>query len=514
MQQPRTLTVEEELARVHQFSIEGEHEKVAQLCKGVLLVDPGNHAATAALGTALFEMGKDGVYEALYWFWRDRKANRRNPFSLMNYGLCLSQLGHADEGIEDLQRAVALMEKNGNSPADKAIAYNNLGNTLERLHRHKEALAALEKGLSYDPDDAFAHYNRGIALMRLNRHREAIRALNTSLIFGAMGDTRANDADAYYNRAMGHFLLGDLKQGFADYEARLLTTENDKPNFGLDPTLKLQPGEAVTGKRILIHCEQGLGDVIQFMRFVPMLVERGASVLLMVHREMLPLFDGTLGEHIRVLEPGESIVGIYDRWDAIMSLARYFGVEREDQIPAPWAYQPPNDRVAVWEKALDDVKIGHPRVAVCWAGYFRHKNDAHRSIPLKTFAALFDAPVEIVSIQQIRQEDMEEFSVLQKQHAVKAIQLSDLRNAAAVLKNVDLVVTVDTSIAHLAGTMGIPTWVLIPAYSTDWRWQLERADSPWYPSVKLYRQPKVGDWDSVLRQVRADLTEFASVQKG
>lgn len=510
MQQPPILTVEEELARIHQLSIEGRHETAAQLCKGVLTVDPENHAAMAAMGTALFEMGNSRIHEALYWFWRDRKANRRNPFSAMNYGLCLSQLGHADEGVEDLERAVALMEKNGNSAGDKAIAYNNLGNTLERLHRHKEALIALERGLRYDPDDSFAHYNRGIVLLRLNRHREGITALNTSLAIKAMGDNRSNDADAYYNRAMAHFLLGNLKQGFADYEARLVTTDNEAPNFGLDPALKLKPGEDVAGKNILIHCEQGLGDVIQFMRFVPMLIERGAHILLIVHREMRPLFEAMHGENIRVLETGENIVGIYDRWDAIMSLAHYFGVEREDQIPAPWAYEPPTERIAVWKKALDEKNIGHPRVAVCWAGNFRHKNDAHRSIPLKTFATLFDAHVEIVSVQQIRQEEEDEFAALQGAHGVRAIRLTDLRNTAAILKNIDLVVTVDTAIAHLAGTMGIPTWVLIPAYSTDWRWQLERTDSPWYPSLRLYRQTRIGDWPSVLARVRDDLTELAA----
>jgi hypothetical protein len=250
------------------------------------------------------------------------------------------------------------------------------------------------------------------------------------------------------------------------------------------------------------------------MRFTPELFRRGAKVLTIAHSPIKPLL---YDPRMNVLPAGQKLAGRdvegeadavrYDRWVGICSLPYYIGLEREDQIPPPWRLFP-GDAVEVWGPRLGPSSF---RVGVCWAGNFQHKNDRHRSVPLSIFAKLFELPYDFVSVQQARQGEEEELAALCKRHSnLTALALDDFRNTAAVLLNCHVVVTADTSVAHLAGTLGIPTWVLIPKFGTDWRWQLERTDSPWYPSVTLYRQTKIGDWRSVLDRVKRDLAETAA----
>jgi Flp pilus assembly protein TadD len=490
------------------YAMAGDHPSAMAMFRGVLVHEPENFEAIERLGTSLFETGK--LHEALYWFWRGRKINRRNPIALSHYGLCVAQLGHPEEGLADLERAAHHTAKTPLSPAAKALIYNNLGNTLERLGRHEAALVALDKGIAFDPSDPFPHYNRGIALLRLNRHREAIASLDHSLELRAPATdsvSRLNEADARYNRAMARLLLGDLR-GFADYEARLTSSENDTPNLNLPADKKWQ-GEALTGKTILIHAEQGLGDTIQFLRFVPLIRERAGNVLLRVHDKLTPLVRDIPGVTVLELAAGDTVEG-FERWAALMSLPLYLGIDTEQDLPPPWQPSIEPERVARLRASLDP-PANELNVGVCWAGNFQHKNDAHRSIPLAKFGAIFEAKANFVSIQQMRAGETNEFAALQRRHPfLSALWLDDLRDTAAAIAALDLVVTVDTAVAHLAATLGVPTWILIPAYSTDWRWQLGRTDSPWYPRATLYRQPKVGDWQTVLDHVTRDLDAMAA----
>lgn len=501
------LSVGEALDLGCELAITGEHDKAMGWFRGVLKHEPTNFEATLRLGVSLFETGK--LHEALYWFWRALKLSRRHPLALMNYGLCLGQLGHADEGLPFLERAAKFIEKDlGFTIAAKAMVYNNLGNTLERLDRYAEALAALDKGIAYAPDDAFPHYNRGIALIRLNRHRDGIAALDRSLsLRPASSDSpsRLNEADARYNRAMARLYLGDLK-GFEDYEYRLLTSENKLPNFGLNAAKKWTGAEPIEGKRLLVRCEQGLGDTIQFLRFLPPLIARGANVKVICHRESRVLIEQIEG--VEIPEVGTPFE--FDLWVPLMSLPLCAGVASEADIPPPWAPIGDGDSNMRWRPQVR--RPGLVNVGICWAGNWLHKNDRHRSIPLATFAKLFEAPgCNFVSLQQMRAEDTEPFLDLTRARSnLQALWLDDWRDTAAVIRNLDLVITADTAIAHLAASIGVPTWVLIPAFATDWRWQIERTDSPWYPAAKLYRQKKIGDWASVISRVRADLSATAA----
>lgn len=493
----RDLSIGQALDLGAEMAIRGAHASAIGLFKGVLVHEPANFEAIERLGSSLFDLKR--YEEALYWFWRGRKINRRHPMALTNYGLTVAQLGHWDEALPDLGRAVYFSDES--SPEVRALVYNNLGNTLEKLQRYPEALTALDKGIGFNANDPFPHYNRGIVLLRLNRHHEAIEALNRALALNH------NDADARYNRGMGRLLLGDLKGGFEDYESRLLTSENTVPNLGLPAARKWTRGVPLQGRTILVHCEQGLGDDIQFFRFLPALVAKGAAqVLVMSHSATAPLLAVMQG--VTVLTPGMTIPD-YDYWVALMSLPLALEMDASN-VPPPWAPIMGRASSVGWPYSRRPT----PRVGVCWAGNWLHKNDAHRSIPLRTFSALFSAGVDFVSLQQLRPEDVEPFKDLLGHHSnladVTANSLIDLAN---IIQSCNLIITVDTAVAHLAGSLDVPTWILIPKFSTDWRWQLERTDSPWYPSVRLIRQKTIGDWASIIDDVRAELTSAADTLK-
>ena len=477
------LTLDQALDHGAALHAAGDHEGATGLFRGVLLHEPQHFEAIERLGASLFE--RKLYHEALFWFWRGKKLDRRHPMALTNYGLCLSQLGHPDEGLPDLERAAYQAEKLGTSNDVKALVYNNLGNSLERIGRYPEALAALEKGIRFNPQHAFAYYNRGIVLLRLNRQHEAIDSLNRAL------ELNPSDHDARYNRGMGRLLLGDLKNGFADYESRLLTTENDKPNLGMPADRKLWPGVSIEGKTILVLCEQGLGDDIQFFRFLPLLKDRNPrEIQIVAHKASKPLLDGM---PVTIRDEGEEI-GPYDHWVALMSLPYILGID-ETNLPPPQKLEIDAAWIAQWKWPEKNLQVG-----VCWAGNWRHKNDSHRSIPLEEFARVFDTPgCDFVSLQQLRPGEVEAFAKLQSERPnLKAYAFSDFRDTAGAILNLDVVLTVDTAVAHLAATLGVPTKILVPAFSTDWRWRLNRTDSPWYPSAELYRQPRIGDWDTPL----------------
>lgn len=502
-----SLSIGQALDMGFERAMAGDHKGAMALYRGVLLHDPTNFEAILRLGVSLFETGDS--HEALYWFWRGRKISRRHPLALTNYGLCLSKLGHHEEGLENLSRAAQIAEKNKETiaPAVMSLIYNNLGNTLELIGQYKDALVALDRGISYRQNDAFPHYNRGIVLRRLNRPQEALAAFDRCIeLHGVINPAtvaHVNNFDAIYNRGIVHLTFGNLKQGFADYEYRLITSEAEVPNFGL-PIDKKWRGEGINGKTVLVYCEQGFGDTIQFVRFLPRLVSMGAKVQIIPQTQLRGVIQVP---GVEELPPGQKLD--YDYWVALMSLPMMFGIESERDIPPPWWPSPDGVRLTQWARQIDSISPnrGRTRVGICWAGSFRHRNDSHRSIALKEFAKLFSAPhCDFISLQQMRAEDTETFATLKKTHAnLSAILFDDFRDTAAAICQLDLVITVDTSVAHLAASLGVPTWILVPAFSTDWRWGLERTNSPWYPTARLFRQSKVGDWRSAIEDVRRHL---------
>jgi Flp pilus assembly protein TadD len=518
------LTIPQALEMGSGMAAQGNHAGAIGMFKGILEHEPENWDVINRLGASCFEDGR--LYEAFWWFHRAREANPKQPRALTNYALTLSQLGQTEKAIPDLERACALGEKQDLSASERALNYNNLGNALERLGRYQDAEQALRRGIAYDPTDPFPRYNLGIVLMRLNRHIEARSQLEKSLALQeeAAGDTvsRLQDADAHYNLGINYLLHGEFEQGWEHYESRLLTSEcgqpHGQPNLGLPAETKWKVGESIEGKRIVVHCEQGVGDAIMFMRFLPLLRrENPAEILLIAHRAIRHLVDI---EGVRILQPMEKIfwngskeaLGLdiketFDCWVAQMSLPLYLGLDTEEKIAEvpPWTPRIPAAKLTEWAHVRKEGKLN---VGLCWAGFWKHKNDAHRSLDLRALKPLFEAPsTNFISVQQVRPQD--ELAVEEMKTAypnLAFLDVQDFGDTAAVLLHCDLVISVDTSVAHMAGTLLMPTWIFIPKFSTDWRWQLgDRTDSPWYPTVHLWRQPKIGEWGSVIEAMALSL---------
>ena len=263
--------------------------------------------------------------------------------------------------------------------------------------------------------------------------------------------------------------------------------------------------EPIAGKTILLHAEQGFGDTIQFVRYAPLLAGRGARVVCEVQPELQPLLAQLQSADITVTPKGTPLPA-FDLHCPLLSLPLAFGTQPET-IPAAIPYlAAPAARLAEWR---DRLPPGGPRVGFVWSGQPSHKNDANRSIPLKRLAGLFkNAPLRCFSLQsQMRETDNEALQDLPNLVHV-GDSFRDFADTAAVIALLDVVVSVDTAVAHLAGAMGKPVIVLLP-YAADFRWLRDRDDTPWYPSAKLFRQPVFGDWDSVIDRLQDELRQLA-----
>jgi hypothetical protein len=309
-----------------------------------------------------------------------------------------------------------------------------------------------------------------------------------------------NNADARHNQALSLLTLGDCRRGFAGYEARWLRSGmTRRRSFGKPLWL----GEFPLGRRtLLIHAEQGLGDTIQFARYVPMLARGGTQVALEVQpplKALLSRLDGVAS----VVARGEALP-VYDLHCPAGSLPHALRTELTS-IPANVPYLTADDeRMAKWCERLG--RLPQPRIAIAWSGSQQHANDRNRSIALARLAPLFGTQEAaagkgcFISIQrELRAGDAEALARLPNMtHVGNA--LDDFDDTAAVLALSDLLISVDTSVVHLAGAMGRPVWVMLP-FQPDWRWLLDRDDSPWYPTARLFRQTQPGDWDRVIMRV-------------
>jgi tetratricopeptide (TPR) repeat protein len=406
--------------------------------------------------------------------------------ALINRGNALAALGRLDEALAQYDALLAT------DPAHPALHFNR-GVALGQLGRHADAIAAYDQALVGRPRHPATHLNRGAALQALNRHQEAIESFENVLALVPA------DPDAKHNAALSRLTLGDYRKGFAQYEARFARSGMPGHRRGLGKPLWL--GEfPPQRKTILLHAEQGLGDTIQFARYAPLVARMGAKVVLEVPAELSGLLGQLAG--VTVVERGAPLPA-FDLHCPLGSLPLALGTEAAS-IPAEIPYLAASDeRIAHWRGRL--AGLAQPRVAFVWAGAAAHPNDRNRSLPLAQLAPLLDLePVSFISLQ--RELSSEDAATLAGMGRVTSLgpELRDFDDTAAVLALCDLAIAVDTSLAHLAAAMGRPTWILLPL-RPDWRWMLDRDDSPWYPGARLYRQPAAGDWPSVVARVRADL---------
>jgi tetratricopeptide (TPR) repeat protein len=463
----------------------GHLDTALVLIQTALRHDASRADGFASLGLVFHLFGR--FKEALISYEEGLALDPDNGELLNRRGVALLELGRPLDAMESFERLLAI-------DPDHLDALGNYGNALIKLNRPAEAIAAYDRALAAAPENPGLLTNRAVALRRLDRPHEALMSANRALV------GNPDFAQARFVESVARLTLGDFAAGWRGYEARWSVGLLASQRRGF--TAPLWSGkEALNGKTILLHAEQGFGDTIQFVRYAALVAERGAAkVIVEAQRELVPLLAGVAGA-TAVLARGDPLPA-FDLHCPLLSLPLAFATEL-GSIPARLPYlAPPAASVAAWR---DRLPRRRPLIGVAWSGDRIHDNDLNRSIGLETLAPLFDLPdVGFVSLQyDIRERDL---PVLSKLPTLQRFEqrFRDFADTAAAISLVDAVISVDTAVAHVAGAVGKPLLLLLP-FAADFRWLRERQDSPWYPTARLYRQPKFGDWDSVIGALRQDL---------
>ncbi len=484
----------------------GRLDDAAALCRKVLTSNPKDTAALHLLGIVRWRQGdaKDAVEhlrkaaarspasadiqtllgvilqeghdaeKAVRHFQRAFEIDPTRPAHMSNYGYTLALLGR------DLDRAETLLRRAAAAEPRNAAFRRNLAHLLERADRPAEALVEAEAALAVDPSFPEALITATLVLRRLGRLPEVLPH------FDRAQRAAPHDAEVHWNRALVHLLLGDLPRGWQGAEWRFQAHQ-------VAASVYPQPrwdGSAAPHATLLVHHEQGFGDTLQFIRYVPRLRERVGRVVFVAQRPLVRLLEGFDGIDELVEGRTDRPVAVHaDLQVSLLSLPGIFQTTLEN-IPATIPYLQARERWTLPEGC---------RVGLAWEGSAEHKANRARSCQLMDFAPLADIPgVTFYSLQlgaAGRQAPPPGMRLIDW-----TARLHDFADTAGLVANLDLVIAVDTAVVHLAGALGVPTWSL-HAFHGDWRWLLERDDSPWYPGMRLFRQPKPGDWASVMRQV-------------
>lgn len=402
-------------------------------------------------------------------------------------GETLRALGRNEDALPHLQQAVAL-------EPSLAHAYGNLAAVLVALDRPQDALRWAQESLWRATDKAVAHCDLGSLFGRLNRTREAIRQFDLAL------EMQPGNPRAHYFRALMRLSLGLMPDAWAEHEARLTLPASLSGSRFFTET-RWTGEQDLNGRTILLHAEQGLGDTIQFIRYVPLVTARGATVLVEVQHDMRRLCSGIL-RATQVFEAGEALPP-FDLHCPLMSLPAAFGTD-VDSIPSAVPYLRVDPAIkAAWSDALGPRR--KMRVGLAWSGSAQHAADRNRSVPLNLLAPLLhrtDIAWHIIQrdIRDADRQPMDAFPLLSDHSAA----LTDFSQTAGLIACLDMVISVDTSVAHLAGALNVPVWLML-AHAADWRWMQDRDNSPWYPSARLFRQKQRGDWAAVIQQISMGL---------
>ncbi len=436
-------------------------------------------------GAALLSLGR--VEEALKSCQTALALKTAHAGAFCNIGIIYQTLMRYEDALASYDKAIAL------NPA-YAQAFNNRGNALRRLGRQREAVASFDRAIAIHPDET-AYNNRGNAFAQLLRLDEA------EIDYGKALSLRPDYPEASVNLAYVKLIQGRMAEGWEDYEKRWMKKDFQHQRPNLDAPR--WTGDDIRGRSILVHDEQGLGDIIQFSRYVPLLADRGAKVTFLVPAKLEKLLNTLPGS-----VPIVTSIRPEDKFDVqcpLLSLPRCFNTDLTN-IPAPVPYLAADpERCSVWR-----AKIGTHgfRIGVCWHS---KPNIPERSFPLRELHRLSQKPgVRLISLQK-------EYGLDQLQSLPPGMTVEDFTaeldsgpdaflDTAALMMQLDLIVTSDTSIAHLAGALGRPVWIAL-AFSSEWRWLLGRSDSVWYPTVRLFRQEKAADWGPVFERMAAALTE-------
>lgn len=516
-----TINLDEQLQIAQQLHSQANFSAAESLYRKLLKTYPKHPGILSALGTIAFQ--QDQLTQAVILFNKSLKIEPQQAAAQSNKGIALVRLNRFAEAEESFKQALTI------NPTD-THAYNNLGNVLQDNGKLKEALSCFEQLIKLDPQNTHAYNHRGNVLMDLKRYPEAIDSFQHAI------QHQPNFAQAYYNKGNAHteikqfaaalacftqaitiqpnyakahwnisllqLLTGDYVNGWQAYEWRWQVLTKPKE---FKQTLWL--GESsLQNKTLLIYPEQGLGDYIQFCRYFAVLQQLGAKLIIEARPAIIPLLKEQPEQFTVLAEDTASKTGVeFDLHCPIMSLALALKTQL-DSIPANFPYLQANPlKKQAWLAHLGEKT--RLRVGLVWSGSTTHQTDASRSIALNRLTPLFSLDIEFHSLQiEYRTTDLAYLNqcpaIQQHQH-----KLTDFSETAALLDAMDLVISVDTAVAHLAAAMAKPVWILLP-YLPDFRWLLDRTDSPWYPSATLFRQTAMDDWETVIKTVQQKLNEM------
>ncbi len=466
----------------------GRHFEALQCYLQALELTPGSWDAAFRCAVLLHELGQHE--DALSCLDRCQELQPRHAMTLYMRARTLRDLKNYSDAIVASQQAEAL------APNDADIL-NNAGIILQRLGRDGEAVERFDRAIGLRPGFVDAIGNKANSLAQAHKFEEALAgyALAKSLA--------PNDATIDWNLSLLHLLTGNFEAGWAGRESRWTKRTAPVP-YPVFPSSMWMGQDAVKDKTILIYADEGLGDTIQFARYLPLLAAKGARVVLVVDDKLHSLLSRLPAVAV-CLPKSAGRVPRFDLHCALSSLPLAFGT-RIDTIPAPRSYLPPvsEAELQVWEDRLgvhDRLRIG-----LVWSGNERHVNDHNRSIPLKVMTRLITHDAQFVSLQKdLRPTDA---ATLHERRDITDLtsHLVDFSATAALIACLDIVVTVDTAVAHLSAALGRPTWILLP-YTPDYRWLLDREDSPWYPTVRLFRQNEQRDYETVVDRINTALAD-------
>jgi tetratricopeptide (TPR) repeat protein len=525
----RLLAVKPDFTQVHLLRAKllcdtGRHEAALQAIEKLLAIAPGLAEAWLGRSNILFEARR--YKEALS---AAEKAIALRPSLAEAWhgrGNALNELRHHDEALAAYEKVLAL---NPNT----AGAWYGRGNVLNELKRFEEALIAYDKALAFDPNFAQAWVGRGNVLNMLKRFDAALAAFARALALQAnlaeawigrgnvllelkrLDETLAcydraiaikpDFATAYFNRGRGRLLLGRYKEGWQDYEWRWQARDF----LSKRPDLKIPnwQGESLRGRHLLVYGEQGLGDIIQFVRYLPLLLHRECKISFLTSEKLARLVQHSIAS-LHIIESVHGVQEV-DAQVALMSLPHFFKTDLSS-VPNQVPYLKAEPRLEQAWKA----RIGAHgfKIGIAWQGNPVGAIDAGRSVPLKQFAPLSKIPdARLISLQ--KHVGLDQLADLPE--GIKIEAMGDefdsgpdaFVDTAAVMNNLDLIITCDTSIAHLAGALGRPTWVALKQVP-DWRWMLDREDTPWYPTMRLFRQNERDDWGDVFSNIEQSLRQL------
>jgi tetratricopeptide (TPR) repeat protein len=468
------------------FQEKGEPEEAMAYYRKVLDIDPNFADAWNGSGILFYERGQ--LEEAITYYQKAIEIDPQFVDAYYNLGKALQSKGEPDKAITNYQKALRL---NPNSPE----VLNNLGYCLQEKGQSAEALRYFQKAVDLDPDFAEAYYNLALYHQDRNLIEKALEHYKKAI------ELKPYFVGAHWNMACALLLSGNFELGWKEYEWRWKL----KGHRGYRISRPRWDGSDISGRTILLHAEQGFGDAIQFVRYAPLVAERGARVILQCPEELAALFKRVHGVE-KVIADGGQLPEI-DLHCPLLSLPLVFGTTLGN-IPVEIPYITADPPVALkWREKLqqDDSRL---KIGLVWAGRIKEERERPRSSSLDLFSSLSSIN-EITFYSLQKGEGAEQAKTPPKGMRLTDFtgDIGDFSDTAAFIENLDLVISIDTAVAHLAGALGKPVWTLVP-HVPDWRWLLNRDDSPWYPTMRLFRQPSHGEWGAIIHYIGRELEKL------